>query len=180
MTIDELYLNTIEKLNQNIRPHIKLTPELISELKSAWQKAIAGPNIDQSALTKIFCILDNTQNYTSELNELFLETFQKIRDHELLIYILAASQKHIVNESLRTGVMVPIFYFDQLRELLKNKNPEVLEWTLRTIESMGPLSLRLKNEIREAKPGFLKLFNTHQKSATQIIELLENQWKRML
>lgn len=159
---------------------IKLTPELIAELKSEWQKAINNSQIDQAALTKIFCILDNTQNYTSELNDLFFQTLSKIRDHELLIYALAASQKHVVNESLRTGAMIPTAYFERLKELLKNKNPEVLEWTLRTIESMGPLSMRLKNEVREAKPNFLKFLNAHQKSAGQIIELLENQWKRML
>lgn len=180
MNYQELYSQIIEKLKKHERPQIKLTPELVSELKSAWQEALLRPAIDESALTKILCILDNTQNATSELNDLFSQTFEKIRNQELLIYLLAASQKHIVNESLRTGNMIPAFYFDQLRLLLKNKNPEVLEWTLRTIESMGPLSLRLKKEVREVKPGFLKLFNAHQKSASQIIELLENQWKRML
>lgn len=180
MNYQELYTQTIEKLKRNERPLIRLTPELITELKSAWHKAIEGDLIDEAALTKILCILDNTQNYTSELNEYFFGTFKKIKNHELIIYVLAASQKHVVNESLRTGVMIPAVYFDHLRELLKNKNPEVLEWTLRTIESMGPLSMRLKQEVREVKPSFLKLFNTHQKSAIQIIDLLEQQWKRML
>ena len=180
MNYHELYIQIIERLKKSERPQIKLTPELIAELKTEWHKAMAGSNIDQLALTKILCILDNTQNYTSELNDLFLKTFEKIRDQELLIYTLAASQKHVVSECLRTGNMIPAFYFDQLRALLKNKNPEVLEWTLRTIESMGPLSMRLKKEVRESKPNFLKLLNTHHKSASQIIELLENQWKRML
>lgn len=180
MNYQELYTQTIEKLKRHERPLIKLDTELIMELKTQWQKAIAGPSINQETLTKILCILDNTQNYTSELNDLFFQSLSKIREHEILVYILAASQKHIVSESLRTGVVIPTLYIDQLKQLLKNKNPEVLEWTLRTIESMGPLSLRLKKEVREINPSFLKSFNTHQKSATQIIELLENQWKRML
>ncbi|MFA6237488.1 MAG: hypothetical protein WC635_09200 [Bacteriovorax sp.] len=180
MNYHEVYSQIIEKLKRNERPQIRLTPELVAELKTAWKKAIEGDLIDEEALTRIFCILDNTQNYTSELNEYFFESLKKIRNHELLIYALAASQKHVVSESLRSGVMVPAVYFEHLKELLKNKNPEVLEWTLRTIESMGPLSMRLKNEVRDVKPAFLKLFNTHQKSAMQIIDLLEQQWKRML
>ena len=116
---------------------------------------------------------------TSEFNELFFLTFKKIQNNDLVIYLLAASQKHVIGEALRTGDMIQEEYFQTLRELLKNKNPEVMEWTLRTIESLGPLSTRLKKEVLEAKPGFLKFFNQHQKASSQIIELLENQWKRM-
>lgn len=180
MNIDELYSDTIDKLKANIRPHIKLTPELISVLKTQWQTAIEAATIDENALKKILCILDNAQNITSELNEQFILTFEKVKNHELLIYALAASQKHVIAESLRSGNMISSTYFEHLKRLLKTDNPEVLEWTLRTIESLGPMSLRLKNEVRAVKPGFLKLFNTHQKSASQIIELLEKQWKRML
>lgn len=182
MTIDELYADTIEKLKGHKRPHIKLTPELILSLKSEWQKAMADSanSIDESMLKKILCILDNTQNMTSEFNEYFILTLEKVRNHDLLIYALAASQKHVIGEALRSGNMISIAYFENLKLLLKNKNPEVLEWTLRTIESMGPLSMRLKKEVREVKPHFLKIFNSHQKAALQIIELLELQWKKML
>lgn len=180
MNYQDLYAQIILKLKNDERPLIKLTPELVSELKAVWSASLSSDKIDESALTKIFCILDNTQNYTSELNDLFHESFLKIKNHELLIYTLAAAQKHLVNESLRTGNMVPSFFFEHLKILLKNKNPEVLEWTLRTIESMGPLSMRFRKEIREVKPSFMKLFNTHQKSAMLIIDLLEKEWKRML
>ena len=158
---------------------IKLTPELMAELKSEWQKALDHINIDETAIKKILCILDNTQNMTSELNELFIETFDKVRNHELLIYTLAASQKHVISESLRTGNMITSEYFEKLKELLKNKNPEVVEWTLRTIDSMGPLSLRLVSEVRAVKPGILKFLNNHQKSSAQLISLMEKQWEKM-
>lgn len=180
MNIDELYIDTIDKLKANIRPHVKLTPELISDLKTQWKTAIETATIDEISLKKILCILDNAQNITSEFNEQFILTFEKVKNQELLIYALAASQKHIIAESLRSGNMISSAYFEHLKCLLKTNNPEVLEWTLRTIESMGPLSMRFKKEVREAKPGILKLFNAHQKAASQIIELLEKQWKKML
>ena len=137
--------------------------------------------VEQSeALKKILCILDNSQNTTSELNELFFKTLKEIKDHELIVYALAASQKHVIADGLKTGKMISIEYFEILKNLLLEKNPEVKEWTLRTIESMGPLSLRLKNEVLAAKPGLLKIFNQHQKASGQLIEFLEKEWKRML
>ncbi|MGZ3788641.1 MAG: hypothetical protein ACXVLQ_08970 [Bacteriovorax sp.] len=183
MDYQELYQETIEKLKRNERPLIKLTPELVEDLRTEWQKALEGATIDEASLEKILCILDNTQNTSQEFNECFFTTMEKLHDQlpdgDLLIYTLAASQKHVVAHALRTGIMIHGDYFLSLKKFLKSKNPEVLEWTLRTIESMGPLSLRFKNEVREAKPGFLKLFNQHQQAAFQIIELLEKQWQSM-
>ena len=54
------------------------------------------------------------------------------------------------------------------------------EWSLSTIETMGPLSLRFKKEVLAAKPGLLKLLNQHQNASSQLIEYLEKEWKRML
>ena len=180
MNVQELYEETIAKLKRDERPQIKLTLELIEELKREWQKALTAVTVDEGMIKKILCILDNTQNTTREFNEYFFTTLAKIKDEDLLIYTLAASQKHVVAEALKTGVMIPGVYFDELKKLLKSKNPEILEWTLRTIETMGPLSLRFKKEVLEAKPGFVKFFNQHQKSASQIIELMEKQWEKML
>lgn len=183
MNYKELYQDTISKLKRDERPLIKLTQELVIELKTEWQKAISGDPIDEVALKQILCILDNAQNMSAEFNEHFFMTIEKLnaklKDGDLLIYTLSASQKHVVGEALKSGVMISEVYFDHLKKLLKNKNPEVQEWTLRTIESMGPLSLRLKKEVLEAKPGFMRLFSSHQKSSSQIIELLEKQWERM-
>ncbi len=178
----DLYRETIEKLKQGQRPQIKLTPELLSELKAEWESALMA-GVDQArqneTIKKILCILDNSQNTTSELNELFFKTLKEIKDHELLVYALSASQKHVIAESLKTGKMISFEYFEILKNLIKDKNPEVKEWALRTIESLGPMSLRLKNEVLAAKPGLMKLFDKHQKASSQIIEYLENEWKRM-
>ncbi|MDO9181749.1 MAG: hypothetical protein Q7U04_05045 [Bacteriovorax sp.] len=179
MNYQELYNQIIEKLKKHERPLIKLTPELVAELKSEWHKALMSAKTDDTVIKKILCILDNTQNMTSELNEEFIATFEKIKDQDLLIYTLAASQKHVIGESLRSGTMISAVYFEKLKELLKNNNPEVVEWTLRTIETMGPLSLRLVKDVRAIKPGIFKFLNQHQKSSSQIIELMEKQWEKM-
>jgi hypothetical protein len=177
MTYQQIYQDILEKLKNNQRPLIKLTPELISELKAEWEKALKNHG-ENETIKKILCILDNSQTTTSELNELFFKTLREIKDHELLVYALAASQKHVIADSFKTGTMMSAEYFEVIKKLLQDKNPEVKEWALRTVESLGPLSLRLKNEVLAAKPGFMKLFNQHQKASGQIIEYLEKEWKR--
>lgn len=173
----QIYQDIIEKLKSNQRPLIKLTPELLSEIKTEWEKALKS-GTENETIKKILCILDNTQSTTSELNDLFFKTLKEIKDHELLVYALAASQKHVIADSFKTGKMISMEYFEVLKKLLQDKNPEVKEWALRTIESLGPLSLRFKNEVLAAKPGFMKMFNQHQKASAQIIEYLEKEWKR--
>lgn len=178
-----IYLDTIEKLKNGQRPQVKLTPELLAELKQEWEKVLATGTdkvLQNETLRKILCILDNSQTTTSELNELFIKTLKEIKDHELIVYALSASQKHVIADALKNGKMISLEYFEVLKNLLLSKNPEIKEWTLRTIETMGPLSLRLKNEVLNAKPGLMKIFNKHQKASAQLVEFLENEWKRMM
>jgi hypothetical protein len=177
-TFERIYKETIEKLKNGQRPQVKLTPELLSEMRAEWEKALAEKSTE--TIRKVLCILDNAQNTTSEFNELFFKTLKEIKDHELIVYCLSASQKHVIADALKTGKMISLEYFEILKKLLLDKNPEIKEWTLRTIETMGPLSMRLKNEVLAAKPGLMKMFNQHQKASAQLIEYLENEWKRML
>lgn len=181
----ELYRDTINRLKRNERPLIKLDPELIGHLKTVWSEAIDSEAISTEMLRQVLCILDNTQNASREFNEHFFRTMEKLclpknaEEAELLIYTLGASQKHVVGEALKSGVMIKGIYFDQLKIFLNSNNPEILEWTLRTIETMGPLSLRFQKEIRTLRPSMLKMFNQHQKAAFQIVDLLEKEWSRM-
>lgn len=173
-TIPELYAEIIEKLKNDQRPKITLTPELKEEIIKIWTYALKGNHDD--LLKQIFCILDNAQTTTSEFNELFFRSLKEIKNSELIIYALAASQKHIVEHAFKTGNMISYEYFEALKKLLLDSNPEVKEWTLRTIETMGPMSLRLKQEVLKAKPTLLSLLNKHQKASAQIIDYLEREW----
>ena len=178
-----IYQETIEKLKNGQRPQVKLTLELIDELKQVWEKTIVLGS-DQSkqldTIKKLLCILDNSQNSSSEFNEQFIRTLKDIKDPQILIYTLSASQKHVIADGLKNGKMISQEFFLVLKSLLLNKNPEIKEWTLRTIETMGPLSLRFKKEVIAAKPGIFKFFNPHQKNSAQLIEYLEKEWIRML
>ena len=180
MKLESLYQDVILKLKNHQRPLVMLTPEILDELQLKWQEALNASVIDEKTITKILCILDNAQTQTSDFNQLFLSTLEKVKNHEIIVYVLGASQKHTIGHALKTGNTIPYEYFEKIKALLKNDHPEVIEWTLRTIESMGPLSLRLREEVRASRPHFFKLYNEHQRASRQIIELLEKQWEKML
>jgi hypothetical protein len=168
-SLENIYESTLIKLKEGKRPQIRLTPELILELKNKWPES----------LHKVLCVLTHTQNSTSEFNIHMIESLKTETDKETLIFLLGAAEKQLISNSLMTGNMMPVEFFDVLKKLLLTKHPEVLEWTLRTIESMGPLNYRLKSEIRNARPGFKKNFNSHLRACDEIINLLESQWKKL-
>lgn len=176
-TIAELYAETIEKLKNDQRPRLMLTPELRAQIKQVWEEALASKNSE--SFKHIFLLLDHTHQTTNEFNQLFFRTLKEIKNSELLIYALAASRKHVIEHSFKTGEMISFEYFEALKKLLEEKNPEVKEWTLRTIETLGPMSIRLKQEVMKARPGLLSLLNKHQKASSQIIDYLEREWKRI-
>lgn len=177
-TLETLYIETIEKLRNDIRPRVMLTPEIKAEIKSVWEEALKKSG-QEERLKQVFCLLDNAAMSTGEFNELFFRTLKEIKNPDLLIYALAASRKHVVENALKTGEMISFEYFEGLKILLTHKNPEIKEWTLRTIETLGPMSLRLKQEVLRARPSLLSLLNKHQKASAQIIDYLENEWKRI-
>lgn len=176
ISLENLFQEVIQKLKKDERPRVMLTPEIIKKIKAEWVEILNESKIDKSRLHQILCILDNTHNLSTEFQELIIKTLAKVKDSETTIYTLAAAKKHIIEENLKNGVMIPQELMNQLKELLKSSNPEVLEWSLRTIDSLGPLGLRLQEEIKKNRPGIGAFFNKHKKNSLEIIDHLERQW----
>lgn len=176
--IEQTYETCIEKLKMGARPHIRLTDELILAINDSW------PNKDDSSdheqLKQILCILDNSMNTTSAFDQRLLQSLKEIKKEETLIFILSAIQKQTIAHSQKTGNMINFEFFNCFKTLLKTDHPELREWTLRTIETLGALSMRLKEEILAAKPSFLQRLNAHHKNSAQIIEFMEKDWHRMM
>ena len=173
--IEQTYETCIEKLKMGARPHIRLTDELILAIKAQWPKTS-----ENEALKQILCILDNSMNTTSEFDELFLISLSEIQNEQTLIFLLSAMQKQTIAHSLKTGNMINHEFFNRFKILLQTNHAELKEWTLRTIETLGPLSMRLKNEILASRPNLLQRLNTHHKNRAQIIEYMEKDWQRMM
>ena len=112
--IEALYSEIIQKLKNHQRPQIRLSPEIIELIREVWSKALEEGNnsLQSSSLKKIFCILDNTQTTTSEFNGPFISTLKEVKNSEIIIYCLAASQKHLIADSLKTGKMIHFEFFE--------------------------------------------------------------------
>lgn len=177
----DLYKECIQKLKEGRRPQIKLDDETITHLKNSWP-SLELLNTNQAAredLKEILCLLDNSQTTTDAFDPELLLLLENIKNEKELIFGLSVIQKQTIAHSLKTGKILDYRFFTQFKELLKSTSPELKEWTLRTVESLGPMSLRLKADILAAKPSFFKRLNSHQKNCADIIDYLEAEWKRL-
>jgi len=176
MNIEAVFKQIIADLQANKRPQIKLSEDDLAHLAQAWEEVNNTKN--WSDLFQILCILDNTVTLSSIFQKVILTTLKECHDSETLVLVLGAARKHIIEESHKRSERIKIDFLNALKDLLQSKDPEVLEWTLRLIESLGSQAIFLKEDVIAAKPGFMAIFNEHKKAAKQIIELLEKKWQR--
>ena len=174
MNLEKEFNSTIEKLKNNERPLLKYTSIQFEELNNTWTNLLSNENY--SELFKVFCLLDNTQNYSDIFSENIFKTFDLTSDPQVIIYNLSAASKHIIAYNHQLGNRAPHDLVMKLKELLSHRDPEVLEWTLRTIEQLGSQALFLKDDIIKSRPGILAIFDKHKKASKQIIEMLEKRW----
>lgn len=174
MNIEILFNEIIEKLNRDERPLIKLSEDDHNFLREKWRQIIEAKNYNE--LVKIMCLLDNTFSLSTIHQQNILETLSHCDNDEITILCLGVARKHIIEANHKNSNRVDIDTLDIFKKLLTHKNPEVKEWTLRNIESLGAQSLYLKNDVLSAKPSFLKLLNENHRACAQIIELLEKRW----
>ena len=184
--INEIYDQTIQALMNNSRALPKYSEEVIRQLKEEFDaQDFSKMSTDEAKefLKKIFCILTNTQTTTTEFQDMLLKSYEKVKmlknNSDLIIMMLAAVSKQFIDHSSKSGKPIPIEIFNLLKNNLLNKNPEVLEWTLRAIDSLGPQGLRLEKEVKSLRPSLLKIFNKHQQAAFEIVNHIEKEWSRL-
>ncbi|MEC8623566.1 MAG: hypothetical protein VXY34_02010 [Bdellovibrionota bacterium] len=186
---EDLYSKTIEDLKNFKRPMIQLSSADFLEIRDLWKEGLQklkDPSFKEEQkeqtlafLEKIFCLLDHTQKPSVLFDSLYEESFKIIKKPELVIYLLSVSRKHLIEKKFLEGNPIPKSFIKSLENLLEdyeNINPEVIEWTLRTIEQLGNQSLKLREAVLKIKPSWGSLFNQHKKASKQIIELLEKRW----
>ncbi len=178
MDFQELYQNILKDLEQDIRPQVKLLKNDISELVVLWEALLSNWNKEkESELKKILCIADHSQTLSREFTGPIIQTLNLSLPSELIIYTLASAQKHIITKCALDGVPLPSDFVDVLKKLLDSKDPEIFEWVLRLIESMGNQSLKFKEAVLKKRPSFFSIFNAHKRAANEIIEMLKRRWE---
>ena len=174
MDIDKVFNEIIEKLKQDIRPHLPLTADDHQTLHESWSSINESQDFKQ--LFKILCILDNTNSLSLIHQQNITTTLLNSDDDEITVLTLGVARKHIIEAAHKNSNRVTIDFLEVLKQMLSTSSPETLEWTLRLIESLGSQSIILKEDVLKSKPGMLANFNSHKKASKQIIELLEKRW----
>lgn len=173
--LQNLYSETLTKLKKGERPLYNLDEEAINFCVKYWSE-LNEKNAPQSDYLPLLCILDHAKKGSLNFVEPITWVLKNRDEADLLVYTLSAAHKVILEECERLGERTPFAFIDSLKGVLGHKNPEVLEWTLRTIEALGHQSIILKEDVIRARPGMLAFLNEHKKNSRDLIDYLIRRW----
>ncbi len=175
MDVTTAYVQILSSLQSQKRTYHSFPLE---ELASHWNQALEAK--DFNFLKKILCLVKYSQQISSLFDSLFVKTLTLLQEFqewdELIVFTLGASWRHILERSHKTGERIDRRFMDSLKKLLNHKNPEILEWTLRTIDHMGGEALYFKDAIMEIKLGMGRFFQPNKRASFQIIQMLLKRW----
>jgi len=174
MNLDEKYLEVLAALERGDRYQKPLSPDDILYLKNKLEEFT---QLDSKKLNKILCIMTNTATFIQDLEPKLIKIIQAQQTRpESIIYTLNCARKHIIAAQFRQGKRLSADFLDSLMGLLTHHDPEVVEWTLRTIDECGSQAILFRAKLKEIRPSIFKLFNRHQRAILEIIEHLERKW----
>jgi hypothetical protein len=176
MDIESLYQKTISSLEQGSRALIRFSPQEIEELTQSFQAALLVN--DLPSLEKILCLIDHNAVDYAPWETPILEALNKDLPPRLMVFALNCARKHIIQARFKRGTRLQFDFLETLKKLLFSPSPEVVEWTLRTIEECGNQGVFFLRDFDKIKPPPWKWFNQHQRSVREIIAMLERRWSR--
>jgi len=174
INIEKNYSESIEKLKSDESISIILSDSDILELINSLQTAL--DKNDWKLLKKIIFHFQYTNQKCFILGEhldraLLIESIP----NELIIYILALYDKHILTPLKLDGLRTPQTTMTALNHIGKNTSPEVFEWFLRTIENLPTNDLRkFKDLITSKKPNLIQMIKKNSRTNNELIEYILN------
>lgn len=173
LNIEAKYQQILQGLEQGSRALVRFSRDELDQLLLKLQSYS-----DLNELEKILCLIDHSASDYGAF-EPFLINFLKTQlPDRHLIFILNCSRKHIIQSRFKKGQRLGFEFLEALKPLLHHPSPEVVEWTLRTIEECGSQGVYFLSELAKIKPAPWKWFNAHQRSVREIIAMLERRWSR--
>lgn len=176
MNIEETYQKIITNLKNGSRSLIRYSQTEMEELTQMFESAILENN--DELLEKILCLIDHSAVDYSPWESTILKSLAQNRPPRLTVFALNCARKHIIQARFKRGTRLDFDFLQVLQKLLFSKSPEVVEWTLRTIEECGNQGVFFLKDFDKIKPPPWKWFNQHQRSAREIITMLERRWSR--
>jgi hypothetical protein len=176
MNIEETYQKIINNLDGTSRGLIRFSSEEVEYLSLALEKNDILKN--EGELEKLLCLIDHSATDHQAWEKPLLHLLQQNLAPRILVFVLNCSRKHIIQARFKKGQRLHFDYLQALQKLLFSSSPEVVEWTLRTIEECGNQGVFFLQDFDKIKPPPWKWFNAHNRAVREIITLLERRWRR--
>lgn len=178
-SLNSSYQKVLEQLKKSQRPQLLLSNESLDFLVSHWAY-LNETNAPEGDYLPMLCLLDHAKKGSLAFVAPLSWTLGNRQEKDLLVYSLSAGHKVILEECERLGERVPFDFIKALKAPLISSEPEVVEWTLRTIEALGHQSIILKEDVQKSRPGILALFNEHKKNSKELVDYLMKRWEGRL
>lgn len=176
MNIEEQYQKVIQDLEKGSRALVRYSTEEREELARALEAELQVK--DSTALEKILCLIDHCATDDSRFENYLIAALNKDLPPRELVFTLNCARKHILQARFKRGLRLDFNLLEALKNLLFSKSPEVVEWTLRTIDECGTQGVFFLQYFDSIKPAPWKWFNPHQRAIREIITMLERRWSR--
>jgi hypothetical protein len=176
MDIEARYQKIIADLEAGSRALVRYSGEEIDDLTQIFEKAVTEE--DLATLEKVLCLVDHNAVDYAPWEPIILKALSKNLPPHLMVFTLNCARKHIIQARFKKGHRLDFDFLQALKKLLFSSSPEIVEWTLRTIEECGNQGVFFLQDFDKIKPPPWKWFNQHQRSIREIIAMLERRWSR--
>lgn len=176
MNLEATYQKIIADLEQGSRALVRFNREEVTTLSGYFLEGLKEK--DHSRLEKILCLMDHAASDHPEWEPYLLGALGEDLPPNLQVFILNCARKHILQARQKRGNRLTYEFLEALKKLLYSPSPEVVEWTLRTIEECGSQGVYFLREFDKIKPAPWKWFNAHQRAVRELIAMLERRWSR--
>jgi hypothetical protein len=170
MNLDERYQSIMKAIEEGHRGLTRFTKDETEELERFL--------LEKKELEKTLCLIEHSMMPHQGFEKGIISVLNSETPDHLIVFALNAARKHVLQARFNKGNRLEFDFLETLKRLLHHKNPEVVEWTLRTIEECGNQGVYFLREFDKIKPGPWKWFNAHQRAVRELITLLERRWRR--
>ena len=172
MNIEEKYQHILNEIQLGHRALMRYSNDELEELNSLLERT----DLSHEKLQALLCVIEHSSGLYPKFEKNLLQLINSELPDHLIIFALNCARKHIVEARFQRGLRLEYEFLETLKKLLTHPNPEVVEWTLRLIESCGNQGVYFLNIFDKIKPPPWKWFNQHQRAVREIITLLERRW----
>ena len=173
MDIEGHYQKIITEIEQGHRALVRFNSQELETLRQELSKPLASDRLE-----KVLCLVEHSATLYGAFEEALIKLLQQNLSDAQIIFALNCARKHIIQARGQKGQRLTFDFLETLKKYLYSHSPEVVEWTLRTIDECGPQGIYFLQEFDKIKPPPWKWFNKHQRSVREIIEMLERRWRK--